>query len=56
MLALTRYVDGKLTSGHLFLADARVQQNWVKRLRRAGFTYLLTYHDVQGRFSIMFSR
>ena len=56
MLALTRYVDGKLTSGNLFLSDALAQQNWMKRLRRAGFTYLLTYHDVQGRFSIMFSR
>jgi|GEM_PF-5352271 len=56
MLALAKYTDGILTSGHLFLTDALVQQNWMKRLRRAGFTYLLTYHDVQGRFSIMFSR
>ena len=56
MLALAKYDNGMLTSGHMFLSDALVQQNWMKRLRKAGFTYLLTYHDVQGRFSIMFSR
>jgi len=27
MLALAKYVDGILTSGHLFLTDALVQQN-----------------------------
>lgn len=57
VLSLKRYDRaGRLLSGHLFLQDALVQQNWMKRLKTAGFTYRMTYHDVQGRFSIMFSR
>jgi len=57
MLALARRDSaGTLLSGHLYLSDPLVQQNWVKRLRGAGFTYVLGYHDVQGKFSVIFSR
>ena len=57
MLGLPKYDEkGKLKSGYLWLNDPVVQQNWIKRLRRIGFTYIMTYHDVQGRFSLTFSR
>lgn len=57
MLGLPRYDEkGKLKSGYFWLNDPAVQQNWIKRLRQIGFSYIMTYHDVQGRFSLIFSR
>ena len=55
MLALTiRDDNGKLAAGHLFCSSEDVRQNWLKRLRKIGFDYLLTYCDVQSPYSIMF--
>ena len=55
MLALTiRDDNGKLAAGHLFCSSELARQNWLNRLRKIGFDYLLTYCDVQSQWSIMF--
>ena len=55
MLALTiRDDNGKLAAGHLFCSSELARQNWLKRLRKIGFDYLLTYCDTQSQWSIMF--
>jgi hypothetical protein len=57
MLGLVkRDTDGKIRYGHLFLSDPVVRENWMRRLKSAGFDYLFTYSDVQGRCSLAFAR
>ena len=57
MLGLVkRDENGEIRYGHLFLNDQSVCENWLRRLKLAGFSYFLKYSDVQGRHSLMFCR